>query len=357
MGSRGFGTAPDGGEARVWHLANGRTGMEAEVTDLGACVVALRVPAASGELVDVVLGYDDAAGYAANEPFFGAIIGRNANRTAGATLELAGRTVRLAANEGPHNNHSGPDLWRTRRWGLVSAGEARVELGLTSPDGDQGFPGELAVRVAYELTDAGALTVTYEADPAATTIVNLTSHGYFNLNGHASGTVLGHTLAVAADEYVECGRDLVPTGRLVPVEGTPLDLREPRALADVLAAGDPSVACARGLDHCFCVCGYEPGAPGERGLEHLAATLVGDRTGIALDVLTDAPGLQVYTANYVGGERGKGGHVYRDHDAVALEAQFWPDATHHAGFPQPVWCPGRPYRSRTTYAFRAAERP
>ncbi|MEE8704873.1 MAG: aldose epimerase family protein [Olsenella sp.] len=247
-----FGRTPDGREARVWTIG-AEGGLVARVSDLGACLASLLVPH-DGTYLDVVLGYDDAAGYATDDAHLGAVIGRVANRIGGARLELGGRVVRLAANEGANSNHSGPDLWRRRLWRLVSAGPASVTLELDSPDGDQGFPGAVRARVTYEVT-RGALRISYDARADATTAINLTNHSYFNLNGQGSGSALGHRVQVLADRYTEVDGGNVPTGRLLDVAGTPLDLREPRRL------GEASALFGRehgGFDHNYETRGFRP---------------------------------------------------------------------------------------------------
>ena len=352
-----FGSTPDGRRARLWRLANAH-GMTAEVTDTGACLVSLRVPDGRGSFVDVVLGYDGAHAYGTNPPNFGAVVGRHANRIGGASFELDGTRHELAATERGNNLHSGPDMWFRRSWRLVraeqSADSALIALALRSPDGDQGFPGTLEAHVTYELRANDALVITYEATPDARTIVNLTNHSYFNLAGHASGSALDHTLRVVAERYTAVDEGLVPTGELLDVTGTPLDLREPRRLRDGLEADFGPIDAAGGYDH-----NYElaPGMPGDDGLlckPRLAATLACAASGISMDVITDTPGMQVYTANFIEGETGKGGITYHDHDAVCLETQFFPDAVHHPSFAQPVFGPERPYRSQTAFAFRHA---
>lgn len=349
-----FGTTPDGRQARLWRLSNAH-GMTAEVTDLGACLVSLRVPDGRGGFVDVALGYDGAAGYANNEPHFGAPVGRCCNRIGGASFELGGTRHELAAVLRGNSLHSGPDLWHRRMWEPLAAERlersSRLTLRLLSPAGDQGFPGALDMRVTYELTDADALAISYEGLPSESTLVNVTNHSYLNLNGHASGTALHHTLQVEANEYTECRDDLVPTGRLLPVAGTPLDLREPRTLEK----GARALSATGGYDHNYALRGWKPGHEWVGELRHVA-TLVGDVSGVALDLSSDLPGMQLYTGNFIGGEVGKGGVTYHDHDAVCLETQFFPDAIHHPSFAQPVFGPERPFRSRTVMAFRAEGR-
>jgi len=261
----------------------------------------------------------------------------------------------LTANEGKNCNHSGRDFWCKRFWSVARAEQGAdgglVELVLDSPDGDQGFPGAVQMHLTYELTANNELVITYDGTPDATTLVNMTNHSYWNLNGCGGVTVLGHRLVVDADAYTETDDALVSTGRILPVDGTPLDLRDGKKLGDVVLSTDHSIVNARGVDHNFVLpeAGeVEDGFVG--GLRH-AATLEGDVSGIRLDVFTDLPGMQVYTGNYVGGVCGKGDVEYHDHDAVALETNFFADAIHHPNFPQPVFGPDRPYRSRTVYAF------
>lgn len=340
-----FGKAADGRDAHLWRIANAN-GMTADITDVGACLVSLRVPDGTGSFVDVVLGYDGAAGYAVNAPNFGAVVGRHANRISGAEFDLNGTHYTLFANEKGNNNHSAPDFWHRRLWELVSAEPNRLELHLMSPEGDQGFPGSVDMHVTYTLTDANELQVSYDGTPSESTIVNLTQHSYFNLNGHASGTALDHTLQVFASERTLSRDDLVPTGEVVPAEGL-FDLREGRTLRELVESGEPSIVVAKGVDHNF-VLGYEQAAE-----PRSACKLTGDKTGISCSVYTDAPGIQFYSGNYIGAELGKGGVIYHDYDAVCMETQFFPDAPHHPNFPQPVFGPDKPYRSTTVFAFSA----
>lgn len=351
-----FGTMVDGTPAKLWTVRNA-AGMELAVTNVGACIAAIRVPDAAGELVDVVLGYPDATGYSHNDTHFGALVGRVVNRIAGASFDLDGVHYELTANEGPNTNHGGRDPWRERLWELVRAEQGEdggaLEFHLQSPDGDQGFPGAVDMHVTYELTAAGEVVATYDGTPDARTLVNLTNHSYFNLNGQASGTAMGHRLIVDADSYTETDDALIPTGRILPIDGTPLDLHDGKELADVVSSKAHSIVNARGIDHNFVLAETDPGEDGFVGRQRHVATLEADKTGIVLDVATDLPGMQVYTANYIEGVEGKDGAVYHDHDAVCLETNFFADAIHHPNFAQPVFGPERPFRSRTVYAFSA----
>ena len=349
-----FGQLADGREARLFTISN-KAGVEVAVTNVGACLASVKVPTAAGELVDVVLGYDDASGYVAGRQLIGAIVGRVVNRIGGASFELDGVSYELAKNDGENCNHSGPNYWFTREWEVVRAEQLEdggvVEFRLLSPDGDQGFPGEVDMHVTYELDGAGALTVTYDGTAAARTPISMTNHSYFNLNG--SGTVLGHRLTIEADAYTETDEHLIPTGRAIPVDGTVLDLQDGKELGECVDSKARSVVNAKGLDHNFVLVEAEAGKDGFVGALRHVARLEADRTGIVLDISTDLPGMQVYTGNYLEGEVGCGGRVYHDYDAVALETNFFADAIHHPNFAQPVFGPDRPFRSRSVYAFSA----
>ena len=318
-----FGTAPDGRPAHLYLLSNGR-GMVVGATDLGACLVSCRVPDREGRLPDVLLGYDSATGYADNLMAFGGTVGRVANRIGGASFELGGTTYELSANLAGSCLHGGREMWFQRRW-EASVGDSSVTFSLLSPDGDQGFPGDLDVRVTYAL----------------------------------AGDVCGHSLQVAASRYTVTDKDLVPTGELASVEGTPLDLRRPRRIGDCLAE------VPGGLDHNFALdarCGAGPSCSGPDAADdarpRLAATLVGDRSHIRLRVLTTAPGLQVFTAGGLSEPHGKDGAHYGPSAGVALETQLFPDAIHHPGFPaatDPVFGPERPFEGETLLCFDVAE--
>lgn len=243
-----FGTTPTGREVHLWHLTNTH-GMSADICDLGACLVSLYIPDPHNkdQLVDVVLGYGNAAAYSLNTPNFGAVVGRCANRIANANFTLGSTTYQLVANE--HNNtlHSGPDLWTHRIWKCADAHTNRLELYLQSPDGDQGFPGALEMHVTYELTQTNILQITYAAVPDAPTLINITNHSYFNLNGHASGSALAHILRVFADTYTEMDDQLIPTGKILSVAHTPLDLRSPQPLEPGVTSKFPAITLAHGL--------------------------------------------------------------------------------------------------------------
>lgn len=331
-----FGTMGDGRKVSLHLITNGR-GMQVGVSNLGASLVSVRVPDAHGGFPDVSLGFDGATGYLDNINCFGAIVGRNANRIAGATFDLKGTTVRLSPNMGADNIHSGPHVYNERLWKTDRADDSSVTFNLHSRRGDQGFPGAVDVNVTYSLSEDDELRIRYVATPDDTTLINLTSHAYWNLNGHASGSALRHVLQVEAGSYTPLDSNMIPTGEIAPVEGTPYDLRKPTVIQDAVAALPGGIDMNYVLEN------------GER-LER-ACTLVGDRSGIAMDVLTDSPGLQVFTAGGLDAW-GKDGAHYGHSAGIALETQFFPDHIHHENFPQPVYDAGHAFRFTTAYQFR-----
>ncbi len=317
-------------------LLRDETGAEAEFLTLGAALRALRVPDRDGAPRDVVLGYDTAEAYFRHDGCLGGTIGRCANRIGGASFSLDGQTFLLSANEGPNQLHGGWEGFHKKLWDLASAGEDTVVFTRTSPHGEEGYPGTLRAEVAYTLR-GGVLTAVYRAVSDRDTVVNLTNHAYFNLAGHAAGTVAGHVLTLHADRYTPCGAGNVPTGALSPVDGTPLDLRRGAVLGERLA--DPFLEGAQGYDHNFVLNG---GA---------AAELWCPGTGVALELTTSLPGVQLYTAGSLAPRPGKDGASYGPGCAVCLETQHFPDAVHHENFPSPVLRAGQVYRETTSWRF------
>lgn len=343
--TRPFG-ATEGGRAVQLHTLAIASGMSVSVCEVGAAIQAVVVPDGRGSFVDVALGYDGAPGYLHNGSCIGAIVGRNANRIAGASFELGGTTHHLAANDGPNNLHSGPHPWHERLWQVGEAPHdtpdgASLTLELVSRAGDQGFPGAVHTCATYTLHNDQRLELTIEASASEPTIINSTSHAYWNLNGHASGTAMAHTLQLESAAYTPVDAARIPTGEIAPVEGTPYDFRSGHALGDILQA------LPQGLDTNFVLSNAE--------CVERAATLVGNETGIRMTLSCDAPGLQVYTASGLDA-RGKGGARYGGGAGIALEAQFYPDAIHHATFPQPVYAPGHPFLRRVVFAFDTPDR-
>jgi aldose 1-epimerase len=339
-----FGTLPDG-RAVTRYTLGGPAGLRLRVLDLGAVVQELWVPDREGRVANVVLGFADVDGYvAAAADFYGAVVGRFANRIAGAEVVLDGTAYRLSANDGPHALHGGTDGFHRRLWEVDRADDTSITLSLRSPDGDQGFPGDLHATVTYEVT-ADEVRIDYSARSDAATVVSLTQHAHFNLAGEGSGSVEGHLLQVSAGRYTPVGPDLIPTGELEDVIGTPFDLREPRPIGDRLREGHPQLRRGRGYDHNLVL--DLRGAP--------AAVLEEPSSGRRLEVHTDRPGLQVYTCNFQDGTHyGTSGRSYRQGDGVALETQSFPDGPHHLGepgWPDPVLRPGEVFRSSTVWRF------
>jgi aldose 1-epimerase len=353
--SRPFGTLPDGRAVSLYVLEV-PGGWRAEVTDYGAILVRMLVPVGRNAPADVVLGFDSLAGYLGKHPYFGATCGRVANRIAGGAFDLDGKQYTLARNNGPSHLHGGlvgfdKKLWKaTPR--LSDRGPA-VDFEMVSPNGDEGYPGAVTARVTYTLTPDGELRVEMTATTDAPTIVNLAHHSYWNLAGHASGTIHGHELSVVADVYVPTDTDGIPTGVLDPVADTPFDLRperpRPAILGDAITALPPSAdgKHAGALDNNFVVRGWRPD-----GSLRSVAVLRDPASGRSLELLTDQPGVQVYTANYLDGSlTGKGGAVYGKQAAVCLETQKYPDSIHHPEWPTVRLDPGHTYRHTMVHRF------
>ena len=327
----------------------GANGVSARILSYGATLQSLRAPDRDGAVADVVLGYDDLAGYVADANYFGATVGRVANRVANGRFRLDGRSYQMAVADPPHALHGGPVGFSKRAWRIVSVEQgksARVTLALTSPDGDQGYPGTVHATVSYKLDDAGALTIRFEAVTDRPTIVNMTNHAYFNLagNGAALG-VLDHRLTIPARAITPVDATLIPTGALRPVAGTAFDFRAGRRIGDHVRDGDdPQIVYARGYDHNFAL------DKGSTATPELAARLEDPASGRMLEVLTTEPGLQVYTANHLTGTvAGKGKRLYRMDDGVALEPQKFPDAANQPAFGSVRIDPGKPYAHVMVY--------
>lgn len=332
-----FGATADGRLVDVWTLRAG--GYAAQVLTYGGILRSLTVPAPGGSR-DIVLGCETLEDYERQDKYLGALVGRVANRIGGAAFELNGKSYPLAANSGPNCLHGGVRGFNQAVWQAREVDGALV-LTHVSPDGDEGFPGALEVRVTYSLTADGVLMLDYWAKSDADTLCNLTNHSYFNLLGHDAGTLAGQQVEIFADAITQTDENSTPTGALLPVEGTPFDLRRPRDFLEGLAMDHPQLALGNGYDHNFAL-HTAPVSP-----LSLAARVSGG--GLVLECLTTQPGLQLYTANYLDGTPGKGGASYGPRSAFCLETQNWPDAVHHASFPSPVLRAGEVYRHRTVY--------
>ncbi len=351
MSSRVFGAYPDGRQAQLFTI-EGAGGRLARITDHGATLVELHAPDRHGAVADVVCGFDGLAGYlAADNPYFGATIGRVANRIAHARFTLEGTTYPLAANEPPHHLHGGAERSFDKvQWEAVDVAGDLVRLRYRSPDGEEGYPGSVEVVATYRFED-DTLTVTYRATTDATTPINLTNHAYLNLGGAGRGDILDHELTVRADAVSEVDGELIPTGRLLAVDDTPLDLRAARRIGDGIAALR-AVRGAGGYDHNLVL--REPA-----GALRTAAILHDPGSGRVLELVTDQACVQLYTGNRMDPPiTGKQGRVHGRHGALCLEPQGFPDAVHHPHLPSVLVAPGEVYEHRSRYRLttRAAGR-
>jgi aldose 1-epimerase len=344
--TRDFGTAADGTPVRIFTLRN-RHGAFVKVTTYGAMFTELHVPDRDGNLGDVVLGFDTFESYLKGHPFFGNTTGRYANRIAGARFTLDGTTYQLAANNGPNHLHGGLRALDKQNWEAdtfeTSAGPA-VRLRHRSPDGAEGYPGNLDLVVIYTLSHDNELHIEYEATTDKPTVINLTNHAYFNLSGAGSGDVLGHVLKLHADHYTPGDAGLIPTGEIRPVAGTPLDFRQPTALG---ARWHQLPDSLKGYDHNYVLNQWQPGklVP--------CAELHDPISGRLMRVQTTEPGVQIYTGIHLRNVIGKGGKVYNAAGGVCLETQHFPDSPNKPQFPTTVLRPGEHFRSTTIYGFSA----
>jgi galactose mutarotase-like enzyme len=337
-----FGQLSDG--RSVHCLALGAApGPVLHLLDLGATVHRLEVTCGDGVRRNVVLGHRSPEEYLSSTDYLGASIGRYANRIAGGTFPLDGREVTVGVHDRGNHLHGGPDGFDRRLWEVVERTPDRAVLRLESPDGDQGFPGHLIVQVTYEVTGA-EVRVAFEATTDAPTVVNLTNHSYFNLDGEGSGTVDQHRLTVLADEYTPVDPTGIPlSGAHAPVDGTPFDLRSAAVLGPRARAAHEQVMDARGIDHNYVLRGT-----GRRNV----AVLESPRSRTRLELTTDQPGLQVYTGNFLDGTSGSvEGALYRQGDGIALEPQLFPDSPNRPEFPDPVLRPGETYRAALGWRF------
>lgn len=329
-------------------LGNPQNGMIVRFLSIGAALTRWVVPDGNGQLADVVLGYDDWRDYLANDPHLGVVCGRFANRIKNAAFELNGHSYTLAVNNGPNSLHGGTIGFSRKNWIVESLAknltEAYVTFRMVSPDGDEGYPGNLEVRVTYTLTATSELKIHYEAVSDADTVLNLTNHTYFNLKGAGNGDILSHILWLPAEHYLELDSDCCPTGKILPVANTPFDFRSPRAIGERIYTANSQLRAGKGYDTNYC---YDS-APGE--LKEVARVKeLGSRRKLRL--FTDAPGVQLYTGNWLGGISGKKQYRYSDYSGIALETQQWPAAPNFETFPSAVLTAGERFTSTTIYQF------
>ncbi len=333
-----FGTLPDGTSATRYRL-QAAPDAYADILDYGATVQGLVLPDRNGRPVDIVLGYDTLEGYVSGDCYFGATVGRCANRIGNAAFTIDGKTYSLDANDGRNHLHGGLEGFDRRMFRAEIAGDT-LRLSLVSPDGDQGYPGRLSLTVEYSFDERRVLTVRFRGETDKDTVVNLTNHSYFDLSGGQAP--MEQVLWLRADRFCENDENTLPTGKLLPVQGTPFDFTTEKPLSRDLNAKDPLLLSCNGYDHNFDL--------GGGGTLQPAARLSSGVTGIAMTLSTDMPGVQLYTGNFVHGT-GKGGREYRSHDAVCLEPQFFPNAMAVADFEKPILRAGETYDRTIVYAF------
>jgi aldose 1-epimerase len=340
-----FGKTPDGTAIQIFSLTNQR-GTEARITNYGGSLVSLKVPDRHGAFADVVLGFDSLSGYLANPgPYFGALIGRYANRIGHARFTRNGVEYHLDKNDGDNSLHGGTHGFDKKAWTPRLLPGGGLELTYRSQAGEGGYPGNLIVSVTYHLTEDNELKIDYAATTDRDTVVNLTNHAYFNLRGAGSGDVLAHVVTLYADRFTPVDSGLIPTGELREVSGTPFDFRKPVSIGARIEQNDEQLKRARGYDHNWVL------NRGGAGLT-LVARVVEPESGRMLEVYTTQPGVQFYTGNFLDGTiRGKGGKTYGRRSGFCLETQHFPDSPNHKEFPSTVLKPGQQFRSSTVYKF------
>lgn len=339
-----FGTV-NGSTISRYTMSN-EAGVSVTVTNYGAIITSLKAPDGQGKTADVVLGYDTLNDYVRDEIYMGSLVGRYANRIKGGVLNIGHSSQQLPCNRPGVHLHGGNQGFNKKIWDVETAQDERgpgLHLSLTSPDGDEGYPGTLLARVSYTLTENSELIIDYQAETDKPTVVNLTQHSYFNLAGR--GDITSHVLQINGSEYTPVGPDLIPTGELAPVDTTPFDFRSPRRIDQAIAEEGNRKKSGEGFDH-----NYVLDTQGD--ITRIAATLYDEQSHRIMTVFTTKPGMQLYTGNYLDGRRrGRGGVGFFKHAALCLETQYFPDSPNQPLFPSPILLPGDVYRHTTIYQF------
>jgi aldose 1-epimerase len=340
-----WGHAEDGAQILKYTLRNS-SGAKVCLGSVGAGITSVIVPDKDGKMDDVVIGYKDPLSYFHDGPCAGKCPGRYANRIALGKFTLDGVTYdKLPINNGPNHLHGGPDGFANRVWDSRTEDDS-VIFSIFSKDGDAGYPGNVRAEVHYTWNDDNELRIDFYATSDKPTVINLTNHSYFNLNGEGSGTVKNQILYLNASKWLPTDKDLIPTGELQDVKGTPMDFTQDKKIGKDLDADFPALKYGKGYDNCFCIDNYS------KGEIQFAARLYSPKTSRVMKVYTTQPGLQVYTGNWLNGcPEGKNGHVYHDYDAVALECQHFPDSPNEPAFPSTVLRPGETYTETIIFAF------
>jgi len=341
------------GKATDLYILKNQQGMTAAITNYGGRVVSLLVPDKSGELVDVNIGFEDLDTYVnGTGTYFGSLIGRYGNRIAGGSFSLDGETYSLPTNNGPNTLHGGEVGFQDVVWEVGQVTPQSLELNYLSQDMEEGFPGNLSVKVVYTLTDDNALLISYEANTDKKTVVNLTNHAYFNLNGEGSGTILDHVLQFDADAYTPVDETLIPTGEIASVAETPFDFREPTRIGERIDTEHEQIKNGLGYDHNIVLTDTDASGDSLRW----AAGVLGDQSSIYMKVLTEEPGVQFYSGNFMEGANTLKSEAQDDYrTAFCLETQHFPDSPNQPDFPSTVLSPGETYQTRTMYHFSIRE--
>ena len=333
-----FAKLADGRTAYLYTIRGG--GLEAHISDFGATLHRLYVPDAQGQMADIVLGFDAPEGYAASGTFFGTVVGRNSNRTKEGKFTLNGKTYQMGTNDGKNNLHSGPDYFKNRLWNVESVSENAICLSLFSPDGDQGFPGNATIKATYALEEGGVLHLSYDAVCDQDTVFNMTNHSYFNLAGHEkTDKAMDMLLQMPARFFTVADAESIPTGENRPVDGSPMDFRTAKPIGRDINENYDALILQGGYDHNF------------DAAINPCAVLTDVASGRCMTVVTDCPGVQFYSGNFLKGETGKDGVSYSYRSGICLETQYYPNALNEPSWPQPITKAGEAYHSETKYIF------
>jgi aldose 1-epimerase len=344
QGKRSFGKLNNGKEVYMYTLKN-KNGMTADITNYGATVVSLFAPDKNGKFADVILGYDSLQSYENGTSYFGAIVGRYGNRIGKGKFTLEGKSYQLTINNGENHLHGGTIGFNKKLWSTDSYDGHSLKMTLVSPDGDQGYPGTLTLKVTYSLTDNNELKIDYSATTDKPTILNPTNHCYFNLTGNPENTILSHVLMINADKYTPINSEFITTGEISNVAGTPMDFRSPTPIGQRINDNFTQLKNGKGYDHNWVLNDYN-------GKVREAATVYDPSSGRELDVLTDQPGIQFYSGNFLdGSEIGKSGVHYQHRTGMCLETQHFPDSPNKKNFPTVELKPGEKFNSTTIYRF------
>lgn len=339
---REFGKNSKGEQAFFYEITN-RAGMKAVVTDFGATLHSLYVPDKDGKLRDVVWGYDTVQEYEIdNGPFFGATVGRIANRVGKAVVTINGVDYQMPVNERSNCLHSGPECYHVRMWDTEIL-ENAVRFSILSPDKDQGLPGNFEVSVTYALTENNGLRIIYDGVSDKDTLVSMTNHSYFNLNGENSDSILEHELWLNADAFTRVDEEMIPTGEIMDVTGTAMDFRTPKKIGQDIEKEEEALKLGGGYDHNWVLNAHAP--------EEAIAEVSAEESGIVMKIFTDYPGIQIYAGNFLNDKGGKRGRSYKNRSAAAFETQQFPDAMHHENFPSALLKAGEKFHTETEYRF------